>query len=141
MEQSRGKSYQVGQRQDSAAPGEDTVPSPDQKAFQISTTPATHGRTQRSLGLIRLRAVWKPQLHHVIAFFLGLMEQALGESGFSGQRRGPPHPNNHIYHLRIRIPLNNLQLQQPGDETGNSRGRYRLPRICTPEPGLLIADC
>ena len=45
-----GESFPSGQRRGSAAPGEDTFPSPHYKSFHIPTTPTTRRRKRRSPG-------------------------------------------------------------------------------------------
>ena len=93
MESARGESCPSGHRRGPAAPGEDKIPSPDQKSFQMSTNPTRRrGRKRRSPGSIPLRTVWKPQPHWLIAGWLIFMESARGESCRAGQRGGPAAP-------------------------------------------------
>ena len=62
MEPACGGSCPSGQRRCPGSPGEYKFPSPDQKSFQISTTPTTQGRERRSPGSIlsRRRAIPNP---------------------------------------------------------------------------------
>ena len=61
------------------------------------------------------------------------MEPARGESCSSGQRRGPAAlGKDKLSHPRIRNPAMYLQLQQTGDENGDSLGRYRSARCGSP---------
>ena len=46
---------------ESAQPGEDIVPSPDQKSFHTSTTRTNQGRKWLSPASISPRTLWKPQ--------------------------------------------------------------------------------
>ena len=92
MEPARGESCPSGQRRDRAAPVKDRVSSPDQKPFNISTTPTTRGRKRRFPRSIPPRRAWKPQPHWLVADWLGLMEPARCESFPSGQCRGPAAP-------------------------------------------------
>ena len=61
MEPARGESCPAGQRRGPATPGEDYDPLPDEKHFDISTTPSNWERKRRSPGSIPLRTAWKPQ--------------------------------------------------------------------------------
>ena len=47
------------------------------------------GTKRRSTVSILPRRVWKPQPNRLVAFWLGLMEPACGQSCISGQRQGP----------------------------------------------------
>ena len=134
MEPARGESFPSGQRRGPAAPGEDKLPSLCQKPFHISTTPTTRGRKIRSPGPIPPHTVWKPQLHWVIADWLGLMEPTRGESCPSGNAEVPPHPGRISSHPRVSNPSIYIQLQRPGDQNPDPPGRY-LPAGCgNPNP-------
>ena len=89
MEPARGQSCTSGQRQRPAAPGEDKVLSPDEKSLNPCSAPTSWGRKQRSPGSTPPRALWKPQPHWVITYWLGLMVPARGGSCPSGKRQGP----------------------------------------------------
>ena len=67
MEPARGESSPSGQRRGLAAPGEDKLPSPDQKYFHVSTTAANRGRKRRSPGSLPLRTVWNPNRIWLVA--------------------------------------------------------------------------
>ena len=71
--------------------------------------------------------------HRLVANWIRLMEPARGESCSSGQRRGPAAlGKDKLCHPRIRNPAMYLQLQQTGDENGDSLGRYRSARCGSP---------
>ena len=140
MAPARGESCLSGQRRGPAAPEDDSVSSPDEKHFNICTTPTTRGLKRRSSGSILPRRVWKRQPHWVIADWLGLSTPARGESCPSGQRRGPaapgddnfPSPGHESFHIytipttwgRQRVSLGSI-----------------LPRtMWKPQPHWLVAD-
>ena len=58
------------------APGEYTIPSPEQNAFHIHTNPTNRGRNWLSPRTIPAQTVWKPQLrvHH---YWLGSVKPAI----------------------------------------------------------------
>ena len=140
MEPASGESCPPGRRRRPAAPGEDTVLSPDEKSLHTPTTPTTQGRKQRSPESIPPLTVLKTQPHWLIADWLGLMEPARGESSPSGQRRSPAAPGEDKF-------------PSPGQKsfristTPKRRGRKRrsprsiLPRrVWKPQPHWVIAD-
>ena len=92
MEPARSESCSSGQRRHPAAPGKDAFPSPDQKFFHVSTTPANRGRKLGFPGSIPIRTVWKPEPHWLVADWRGLVEPARGERFPSGKRRGSAAP-------------------------------------------------
>ena len=135
----RGESCPSGQRQGSAAPGEDMVSPTDHKSFHISTTPTTWGRKRRSPGAIPPRTVWKPQPHRLVTDWLGLIEPARGESCPSGQRRG----------RRTREGLGlipGLEILTYLYNSNNLGTEAEIPRVIPPrtvwkpQPHLLVAD-
>ena len=139
MEPARGESYPPGQRRSPAAPGEDSVQSPDQKSLLISTTPTTRGRKRRSLGSIPPRRVWKTQLHWLIDNWLELMEPASGDSCPSDPRRDRavhgevevPSPDQRSFHISTTSTTRGRIIDPPG--------RYPPPHgVETPTP---LADC
>ena len=66
-EPARGESCPSGQRRGYAAPGEDSIVSPEENSLHISTLPTTRGRKRRSPGSVPPRMVWKPQPHWLVA--------------------------------------------------------------------------
>ena len=140
MEPACVESCRSGQRRGSGRFGEDKFPSPDQKPFHTSTTPTNRGRKRRSPESIPPRAVWKPQLHWVVADWLGLMEPARGESCPSGKRRGPaasgedrlPSPGQKSIHTCITPTTRERKRRSPGS----------IPRhaVWKPQPHCLISD-
>ena len=87
MEPARGESFPSGQRLGPAASGEDSVLSPDQKSFYISTTNTNNLGTKTEIARFDTapRGVETPP-QWLVADWLGLMEPARGESCSSGQR-------------------------------------------------------
>ena len=128
MEPASGESCPPGRRRRPAAPGEDTVLSPDEKSLHTPTTPTTQGRKQRSPESIPPLTVLKTQPHWLIADWLGLMEPARGESSPSGQRRSPAAPGEDKFPSLDQNLSLSLQLQQTGDENADPRGQYRPSR-------------
>ena len=128
MEPASGESCPPGRRRRPAAPGEDTVLSPDEKSLHTPTTPTTQGRKQRSPESIPPLTVLKTQPHWLIADWLGLMEPARGESSPSGQRRSPAAPGEDNFPSLDQNLSLSLQLQQTGDENADPRGQYRPSR-------------
>ena len=72
----RGGSCPSGERRGSAAPGEDSVPSPDHKSLHTATKTINQGRKRWTPRPIPPRTVWKPQSHRLIAGWLGLVESS-----------------------------------------------------------------
>ena len=56
----RGGSCPSREPRGPAAPGEDRIPSPDQRSFHTSSTPTNRGRKRLSSESIPPRTVWKP---------------------------------------------------------------------------------
>ena len=92
-----------------APPGEDKVPSPDQKYCHTSTTSTNRGRKRRLPGSIPPRIVWK-------------------------HRPGQRHPETITSHPQIRNPRMTLQLQQTGDENGGPPGSIPPRTLWKPQP-------
>ena len=141
IEPARGESCPSGQRPGPAAPGDDRVPSPDQKSFHdISTTynSTTRGRKRRCPESIPPRAVWKPQPHWLIDIWLGSWSQHAARVAPWANVEVPPHPGRIWSHPRIRISSKSLRIQQPGD--------VKIPRVdnaphgVKPQPQWLISD-
>ena len=75
----------------------------------------------------------------LFADWLGLTEPARGQSCLSGRNQGPAAPGEDRVSSVDQKSFRTLQLQQPGDETGDSRSI--LPRtVWKPQRHLLIAD-
>ena len=117
------------------------MPCPDEKSFDLSTTPNQRRRKRRSLGTIPVRTMGKHQPHWVITDWLGSCSQRSAITAPLANVEVPPHPGRIGSHPRIRNPSISLQL------TPTSWGRKRgspgsiLPRtVWKPQPHWLVPD-
>ena len=108
------------------------MPIPESEILPYLYNSNNPGTKWGSSGLIPPRSLWKPVRQLMIADWLGLMESARGESFRSGQRRGPVALAEDKFYPRIINPSISLQLQQPADDKGEHRGRYRTARCANP---------
>ena len=129
-----------GQRQGPAEPGENKLPSPDQKSFHISTTPTNRGRKRSSPWSIPLRTVWKRQPHWLVADWLGIMKPARGESFHWGKRRGPAAPGKDKFPSPDQKSFSTSTTPKSRGQKWRSPGSISPGTMWKPQPQWRVAD-